>query len=179
LCIGPAVLVLGTGLGIGLGLSGSTSPRTTTPINRHPRPAWTGFQTIFVPQFLGTTQEQATTTLRSLGMTASISIAPSNTVPSGTVMTQYPKAGTEVARTSPISLLVSTGPPGTTTVPGAGGMSPTQAEALIAGAGLQPVLQWAPSPEPEFTIVAVSPVGGSVVPLGTTVTITVSNGALP
>lgn len=84
-----------------------------------------------VPDVVGMEAAQAEQELKSLGLRPVVLKAASATVPAGAVSAQLPKAGTQVPKTYPVLLLVSTGPvpqinplPAGSTSPG-GEASPT------------------------------------------------------
>jgi PASTA domain-containing protein len=66
-----------------------------------------------VPNVVGRTQAAATSALDSAGLTVGgVSSASSATVPSGSVISQNPSSGTQVAAGSSVALVVSSGPAG-------------------------------------------------------------------
>ena len=75
-----------------------------------------GGATVAVPNVVNLTQAAATTAIGNAGLTlGTVSTASSTTVPAGSVISQTPAAGTLVASGSAVALVVSSGPPGSTT----------------------------------------------------------------
>lgn len=66
--------------------------------------------TAIVPDLTGVDAAQAEAELEEIGLRPVLLDAPSDTAPAGTVYAQLPDAGTEVPKTYPVLLLVSTGP---------------------------------------------------------------------
>ena len=67
--------------------------------------------TVAVPNVVDSTQAAATTAITNAGLTVgTITTASSATVPAGSVISQNPAAGTQVATGSAVSLVVSSGP---------------------------------------------------------------------
>ena len=67
---------------------------------------------VLVPNVVGMTQAAGTAAITSAGLTqGTVSTAPSNVIPSGSVVDQNPVAGTQVNPGSSVRVLVSTGPP--------------------------------------------------------------------
>ena len=65
-----------------------------------------------VPNVVGLTQAAAQTALTNAGLTVgTVTTAPSETVPAGTVISQTPTAGVNVSPGSAVALVISSGPP--------------------------------------------------------------------
>src|SRR5205823_173905 len=65
---------------------------------------------VAVPNVVGLTQAAATTTITGAGLVVgTVTTASSNTVPSGSVISENPVAGTQVNAGSAVNLVVSTG----------------------------------------------------------------------
>ena len=98
-----------------------TSPAHRTPaaagsfitvfVSQGPEPA----QEAPVPSVVNLTQSSAEQSLQSAGFSPQVSFATSGSVPSGSVISQDPSAGTVRPVGSPVEIVVSTGPPETTT----------------------------------------------------------------
>ncbi len=72
---------------------------------------------VSVPNVVNKTEADATNTLIAAGLVVTKTSLVSPTVPSGTVISQTPGQGTTVDRGSTVEIVVSTGPPATTTTP--------------------------------------------------------------
>jgi len=71
----------------------------------------TGPATVLVPNVVGLTQTAASTSIRGAGLVVgTVSTGSNSTVPSGSVISEAPLAGTSVAVGSSVNLVVSTGP---------------------------------------------------------------------
>jgi serine/threonine-protein kinase len=92
----------------------------------------------------------------------------------GTVLAQEPAAGEKAAEAETVTINVSKGT-GKVDVPDVVGMSRSQAEAEIESAKLQPDVVTVPSDEPEGTVVAQNPAGGTLKE-GSAVRLNVSEG---
>jgi serine/threonine-protein kinase len=86
-----------------------------------------------------------------------------------------PREGTEVTKGTRVRLLVSNGPE-QVSVPSVVGLSRESAEDRLRDEGLSVSVDEQESDEPEGDVISQDPGGGSEVPRGTTVTITVSTG---
>jgi probable HAF family extracellular repeat protein len=76
---------------------------------------------VMVPNVVGVTQAVATTLITTPGLVVgSVTTQPSGTVPSGSVLSQSPAAGTGVPSGGPVNLVVSSGPPTISIVLGGG-----------------------------------------------------------
>jgi serine/threonine-protein kinase len=97
----------------------------------------------------------------------------------GTVVTQSPGGGSSAGLGTIIRLGVSTGVPGTATVPGVTGMSVTQAQAALEGAGfvVSIVDKIVTNPAQYDVVLSQSPGGSTSATQGSTVRITVGRRA--
>jgi eukaryotic-like serine/threonine-protein kinase len=95
----------------------------------------------------------------------------------GTVVAQEPAAGAETAKGATVTINVSKGS-AEVDVPNVVGLPRAEAEAEIDSAKLEANVVEVPSVEPEGTVVAQNPAGGTA-RQGSTVRINVSNGVLP
>lgn len=80
-------------------------------------------------------QDQAVAKLKSVGLKANVTTTPSETVPAGTVIEAKPVTGTQVARDSSVTLVVSSGLP-MVAVPDVSKHSVTDAANILQQAGL-------------------------------------------
>ena len=88
----------------------SPSPSASEPPSEGPDPPTDpAVPTAIVPDLVGTDAPQAEAELEELGLRPVTLDAPNATAPAGTVYAQLPAAGTEVPKTYPVLLLVSTG----------------------------------------------------------------------
>ncbi|HEY7134034.1 MAG TPA: Stk1 family PASTA domain-containing Ser/Thr kinase [Acidimicrobiia bacterium] len=126
-----------------------------------------------VPDVTGQDQVSATQTLNNAGFSVRSRNQASTTVPSGNVITTQPAPGSQEAKGSTVTLIVSSGPQ-TATVPNVLGQSQSDATASLQGAGFQvSVLTAASSPSNSGLVIAQSPLPNATAPQGSTVTITV------
>src|SRR4029077_4594807 len=96
----------------------------------------TGPAPVAVPNVVGQTQAAATTAITGAGLVVgTVTTASSPTVPSGSVISPSPGAGTAAAVGSAVNLVVSTGP-ALVAVPNVVGQTQAAATTAIAGAGL-------------------------------------------
>ncbi|HEY7398697.1 MAG TPA: Stk1 family PASTA domain-containing Ser/Thr kinase [Gaiellaceae bacterium] len=112
------------------------------------------------------------------GLTAKVVYLPDDTVPKGSVSAQNPGDGTKVAKTSTVTLTVSTGI-AQVAVPGVVGLDLTSAVQALAQKGFNQKIRRIYSGEPPDTVTAQLPTAGAKVDKGSTVTINVSKGAKP
>jgi beta-lactam-binding protein with PASTA domain len=141
-----------------------------------------------VPDVTGQTQQAAIAAVRGAGLVATVFHVPS-TQGKGTVVAQHPSGGKRVARGSKVRLNVAQGsnavppPPPTTTptqsVPDVTGEQQAAAQRDLNASRFDPGLVYVPSDQPEGTIVAQSPQGGTTAKRGTHVQINASLGPNP
>ena len=138
-------------------------------------------ETVTVPSLTNMTKDVAQTTLhgKGLGFQKGGEEA-SDTVPEGQVCRQDPAAGTEVEINTTIVYYISTGPEEeeTVTIPaGLTGQTLSQVQSQLQSLGLNfTVEQEASSDVAVGNVISLSPEEGSVVPAGSSVTVTVSIG---
>ena len=138
-------------------------------------------KTVTVPSLTNMTEDVAQTTLhgKGLGFQKGGEEA-SDTVPEGQVCRQDPAAGTEVEINTTIVYYISTGPEEeeTVTIPaGLTGQTLSQVQSQLQSLGLNfTVEQEASSDVAVGNVISLSPEEGSVVPAGSSVTVTVSIG---
>ena len=96
----------------------------------------TGPPPVSVPDVVNLTQAAATSAITGADLiVGTISNASSATVPAGSVISQDPIAGTQVASGSAVNLVVSTGPP-PVSVPNVVNLTQAAATSAITGANL-------------------------------------------
>jgi uncharacterized repeat protein (TIGR03803 family) len=131
-----------------------------------------------VPNVVGKTQAAATTAITGADlMVGTVTMESSNTVPSGTVISQSPAGGTAVASGSAVNLIVSSGPAGAT-VPNVVGKTQAAATTAITGAHLVvgTVSMESSNTVPSGSVISQSPAGGTNVASGSAVNLIVSSG---
>jgi serine/threonine-protein kinase len=128
---------------------------------------------IAVPDVTAQDPAAALATLTTAGFQPTQTPTPSDTVPAGAVIGTNPPAGTQLARGTPVQLLVSTGPT-TVPVPNVVGQTRATAEQLLNGTlGFGVQISFANAgPAKKGIVVAQNPAGGSV-PKGSTIAIVV------
>lgn len=138
---------------------------------------------IAVPDVIGQAEADAVTAMTEVGLTVRVYYAPSDDVDAGTVMDQEPAAGTKVAISTTVVILVSTGgeseppEPGTILVPDVKDMTEADAEAALGSVGL--VAQSAPiysSDVASGTVAVQWPAAETEVLAGSAVAIAISQG---
>ena len=134
-----------------------------------------------VPNVVGLSQAAATAEIEAAGLVVAIVEAFDDVVPAGNVVSQDPVAGDSAAEGSTVTLTISLGPqPVTVATPDVVGSSEAVAVAAIEAAGLVAAVNLANDPVvPEGDVISQTPVGGTIVDTGSTVTITVSIGPEP
>jgi len=134
---------------------------------------------VAVPNVVGLTQAAATTAITNANLVVgTVTTQSSTTVPSGSVISQTPTSGTQVAVGSSVNLVVSSGAPGQITVPNVVGLTQSAATTAITNAGLT-VGTITPAPSatvPAGSIISSTPAGGTAVAPGSSVALTVSSG---
>ncbi len=142
-----------------------------------------GSQPATVPDVAGQTREEAYTAIVGAGLrVGTITRMYSSTVPSDSVISQSPAAGTSVNPGSPVALVLSQGPqPVTVTVPNVTGLPQTAAGATLLGAGLTvgTVAQAYSSTVPSGSVIGQSPAAGTSTSPGSAVALVVSQGPQP
>jgi len=131
-----------------------------------------------VPNVVGLTQPAAVGAITSAGLSVGlVTLAPSATVPAGSVISQSPIAGTQVTTGTAVAFSVSSGPP-LISVPDVVGMTQTAAAAAITGAGLSvgTMSLTSSATVPAGSVISQAPDGGTQVTAGTDVELEVSTG---
>jgi beta-lactam-binding protein with PASTA domain len=143
----------------------------------------TGKTNVVVPDLSGRTKEQATRSLETAKLTGEFIESFSSTVPADQVIGQAPPAGSQMPAGSVVTVSISKGktpPPAATKVPDAVGKTEADGTALITGAGLKAQTTTGYSDTvAKGTIVSQNPTAGTIAAPGSTVTVTVSQGAAP
>jgi len=135
----------------------------------------TGPQQVSVPPVVGQMENAAKQQLSAEGLEMSSTTEASDR-PAGEVLTQSPDAGTKVDPDSTVEVTVSSGPSETTvSVPNVVGLTQSEAEANITGAGLVPSVQeQSTSIQPQDgRVIDQNPSGGGTVNEGTRIVIIV------
>ncbi len=115
-----------------------------------------------IPDVSGRTFEEAAKGLAAVGLRASRTEAFSETVAPGKVIGTRPASGNEVARDSPVAVVVSKGPD-VVVVPNVAGRAVPEAQAILAQAGSAVVNVYGPLNRPVFTT---DPAAGATVKRG-------------
>ena len=134
---------------------------------------------VAVPNVVAMTQAAATTTITSAGLTVgTVTTASSQTVASGSVISESPVSGTLVAQGSAVNLVVSTGPPPLVSVPNVVGMTQANATTAITGAGLAvgTVTTASSTTVAAGLVISQNPAGGASVSTGSAVALVISTG---
>jgi beta-lactam-binding protein with PASTA domain/predicted Ser/Thr protein kinase len=134
---------------------------------------------VLVPNLVGMSQAAAEAALTALGLVPQVT-AVDSTLPGGTVLTQNPAAGTQVQAGSDVAIDVSNAPvQNMVTVPPVAqvGLTLTQAKALLAQFHLKVAtpVEYYETPNTSWwdKVIQQDPVAGTIVPAGSTVTLTV------
>lgn len=136
---------------------------------------------VAVPDLVGMTEQGAAKALEQAGLKVGKVVSEqSDKGPAGTVITQDPAAGSQVAEGSLVALTVSSGaspsPPPAVDVPDVVGSTQAEAVQTLGAAGFVVVVVQESSLTPAGEVVSQSPTGGVIAKSGSTVTISVSTG---
>jgi serine/threonine-protein kinase len=126
-----------------------------------------------VPKVAGKTQAQATSLLETAGFLVEVDEEYSDKVERGKVISQTPRAGSELQPGETVTIVVSLGPP-RFPIPSFVGETRDAAVAEIRALGLVPQVIVLPGAVGELTVASQLPVGGQIVRVGTTITIYVA-----
>jgi serine/threonine-protein kinase len=157
------------------GISVRTSPKEGTLVPKGTRVRLfisSGPPAVTVPSVVGQDKDDARETLEGAGFEVSAQNTDSD-APEGEVVGQDPAGGTSADKGSRVTITVSRGPR-EVDVPDVVGLDQGAARSALRGAGLGVKVVERESPESEGTVLSQSPSGGTSVPEGTTVTITVA-----
>jgi eukaryotic-like serine/threonine-protein kinase len=127
-----------------------------------------------VPDVTGLQVGQAQNRLRAAGLQPRAENVAAQQ-PQGRVLRQVPAAGTEVPKESPVVVIVSAGPQ-LADVPDVVGLTTDDATARLTQAGFRTRVRQVTASEPEGTVVAQEPLGGTRAQRGRVVQIDVSRG---
>ncbi|HEY4451850.1 MAG TPA: Stk1 family PASTA domain-containing Ser/Thr kinase [Solirubrobacteraceae bacterium] len=134
---------------------------------------------VTVPSVRGESEQSAGATLRARGLDPAPSLHSSATVPTGLVISQSPSAGRRVERGSRVGIVVSAGP-ANAPLGDLAGLSASQAIAKLRKAGFKAaVKKQASSTVASGQVIATEPSAGTLVQIGSTVTLILSSGPAP
>jgi len=136
---------------------------------------------VAVPDLVGMTEQGASSALSQAGLKLGKVVSEqSDKGPAGTVITQDPAAGSQVADGSLVALTISSGaspsPLPAVEVPNTVGMSQAAATQTLGGAGFVVVIAQEANSAPAGEVVSQAPTGGVIAKTGSTVKISVSTG---
>jgi eukaryotic-like serine/threonine-protein kinase len=134
-----------------------------------------GYPQTTVPAVIGFTQDQAESLLENASLKAKVRPIHSPTATAGTVTASAPHGGSTVPKNSTVTINVSQGPK-QVAVPTVVGTQYANAASAVKGADLVPVRDNQPNAAPVGQVTASDPTSGTLVPLGSKVTLTVSTG---
>ena len=142
----------------------------------------TSMRMVTVPNVVGMIQADAQSVIMGASLTVgTVTQSPRTTVPAGQVISQSPAAGSFLAEWSPVSLLISSGPP-MVTVPDVVGMTQANAQSVITGAKLivGAITQANSDTVPAGSVINENPAAGASIPEGSSVFLAISLGpAIP
>jgi eukaryotic-like serine/threonine-protein kinase len=131
---------------------------------------------VAVPDVRGQTEQAAVARLKRAGLTPVSSLIASATLASGLVVSETPRAGSKVGKSSRVSIAVSSGP-GTASVPSVEGLNVARAVARMRAAGFKPATKTQPSSSvASGMVIGTDPPAGLVALVGSAVTVLVSSG---
>jgi penicillin-binding protein 1A len=145
------------------------TPAQSAPAQTSPAP----IETATVPNVVSLSTSSAQLTLQQAGYETTVVEQPSNRYTAGRVMSQTPAPGTQYAKGNSVTIIVSSGS-AQNSVPDVMGMNETAAKSSITSAGFQVTVGYS-SGSPTGTVISQSPSGGSSLPAGSTVSITVAS----
>jgi hypothetical protein len=135
--------------------------------------------TVAVPDVVGETQAAATTSITAAGLVlGTVTTQSSSTVPSGSLISESPAAGTQVSAGSAVNLVVSSGTE-QVAVPNVAGDTQAAATTAITGAGLVlgTVTSQSSSTVPSGSVISQNPAAATEVSSGSAVNLVVSSGS--
>ncbi|MGZ4205522.1 MAG: Stk1 family PASTA domain-containing Ser/Thr kinase [Actinomycetota bacterium] len=133
-----------------------------------------GTQLVAVPDVVGDPQDSATTDLQNAGFTVTVKQQTDDKIAKGNVISTDPKAGTKVAKGTPITMVVSSGPP-PVKVPSLLCMTRNQAKDALTHAGLVANFQGLSGSNKK--VVDQDPIAGAEAPKGSTVNVVMGYGS--
>jgi beta-lactam-binding protein with PASTA domain len=128
-----------------------------------------------VPKVVGVRYQAAQFQLKEAKLAAKI-VRRAGTKPKGIVVGQKPKPGATVPQGTPVTIIVSSGPPGVA-MPDVVGLGAADAVRALQSRKLTVTLQQVPSQEPPGTVIAQTPKAGGHAKPGTEVVLQVAKGA--
>ena len=131
-----------------------------------------------VPDVTGMKQQAAQDTLTKANFVPIVNNVAS-IEPKGVVVSQAPKGGSSAALGSAVTIDVSTGKAPKVTVPDVVGKTQDAATSALQAAGFQVAVVYQQDPTQVGIVISQSPVGGTKLAQGSTVTITVGTGPSP
>jgi serine/threonine-protein kinase len=133
-----------------------------------------GKQKVQVPDVTGQSESDARSALQTAGLSVSSTKQTSSTVPPGTVISQSPAGGAQVAPGSQVKIVVAQAPT-TATVPDVRGQDAVSAASALAGAGfhVKQQTQTVHNANQDGIVLSENPPGNSTQKKGSTVTIVV------
>ena len=177
LTVGAVAYALSSTVPVGNVISTSPAPGTVVPINSAVNLV-VASATINVPNVVGQTQSAASTAITNANLVVgTVTTATSSTVPSGSVISESPAAGTSVPKDTAVNLVVSVG----SVVPNVIGMTPAAAAATLQAAGLvvgaqSTVVNPAGQTVATGTVAVSNPVQGTSINVGASVNLVVDAG---
>jgi beta-lactam-binding protein with PASTA domain len=141
----------------------------------------TGPCPVNVPNVVGQTQSAAATAITGANLVVgTVTQQCDNTVPAGSVISQNPAAGSPVPPSTPVDLVISTGPC-PVNVPNVVGQTQAAAATAITGANLVvgTVTQQCDNTVAAGSVISQNPAAGSPVPPSTPVDLVISTGPCP
>jgi beta-lactam-binding protein with PASTA domain len=131
---------------------------------------------VTVPSVVGQTEAVALARLRAAHLNPTAALSASATVQSGLVLSETPASGSQVAKGTGVSILVSAGP-GSAKMPAVDGLAVAAAEGRLRKAGFKPMRQeQANAKIAQGHVISTDPSAGIVVQVGSPVTVFVSSG---
>ncbi len=133
---------------------------------------------VAMPNVVGKSEAEATEEIEALGLTVTVTRAPSATIDKGFVASQAPQAGAKVAPGTEVGIVVSEGQTvETVNIPDVTGMTEAEAVKALADAGLEVFKAESPSDSvPAGTVIEQAPAAGASVSPGSQVAIIISTG---
>ncbi len=125
-----------------------------------------------LPNVVGKTQAQADQILTSKDLVIGTTKNVADTAKAGTVVHTDPPAGTHVSKKAVVNLVISAGE-AKVQVPEVEGDDLTTAQLLLTQAGLNPKVKFVNSPGQQNAVLTQSPLGGTTVRKGSTITLSV------
>jgi serine/threonine-protein kinase len=134
-------------------------------------------QNVTIEDFSGKTNQEATIALTDLGLTVVEKATPSDTVPSGVVISTDPEAGTKVPKDTEVTLIVSSGP-SEVSVPSLLGLTEQEAKDALTASGLVlgTITQGTSPTAPLGKVIQSNPETGTYATSGSVVDLIISNG---